>query len=496
MLGDMLAGVLLARNRMPDRSSEGHDLARSAQTLEQAWQAMLERMRAPDNEQGVRLWLASPKVRPVSVDGSIFTIECPTALFQHTIRDRYADQLAVMASEVLGHPVTEVRCRVSGAALREHEARIQGGRGASQRDETKSNHNDNPGDRHAPRGGRWGHGFKQLTDFVVGHTNRLAYDAITRILEDPANPVNPLFIHGASGLGKTHLEQGLALAFHERYPKSKVQYIRCEQFTNDYIAACEQGSPGIQAFRVKMRHPDLLLIDDIHFLSRGQMIKTKEELFSTFNQLNEQGKKVVITSDAPPADIKYLEERFIQRFSGGLVVALEKPDPKLRREVVAAKAKAQGIALSDEVMGYVVDHITDNIREIEGAVNKLGAYAQSFQRRIDLTLARQALGDLIDRSSGEPRAKMIMREVADYFELTVDDLVGRNRSGARATARHVAMYVLKSASADTYASIGQAFGVKSHSSVAYACEQVAKYRAQDTALDGFIIDLLMRVKRV
>jgi chromosomal replication initiator protein len=468
-------------------------VARQTLILEQAWPIILDRMRSPDNEQGVRLWLASTKVRPISVEEGILTIECPTALFQHTIRDRYADALVSMASEVLGVPITEVRCRVSGAALREHEARVSRSRQQSDQREAQK---DAERSTVARTGGRWGHGFKLLTDFVVGHTNRMAYDAIIRILEDPGNPVNPLFIHGASGLGKTHLEQGLALAFHERYPKSKVQYIRCEQFTNDYITACEQGSAGIQAFRVKMRHPDLLLIDDIHFLSRGQMVKTKEELFSTFNQLNEQGKKVVITSDAPPADIKYLEERFIQRFSGGLVVALEKPDPKLRREVVEAKAKAQGISLSEDVLSYVVDHITDNIREIEGAVNKLGAFSQSFQRRIDLILARQALADVIDRSSGEPRAKMIMRAVADYFELTVDDLVGRNRSGDRATARHVAMYVLKSASADTYGAIGQAFGVKSHSSVAYACEQVAKYRAQDSALDGFIIDLMMRVKRV
>ncbi len=470
-------------------------MGRQTLALDQAWPQILERMRSPDNEQGVRLWLASPKVRPIEIADGILTIECPTALFQHTIRDRYAAALVMMASDVLEIPITEVRCRVSGTALREHEARVNRSRQASEQRDGHSSKN--TGERNTARsGGRWGHGFKLLTDFVVGHTNRLAYDAIIRILEDPTNPVNPLFIHGASGLGKTHLEQGLALAFHERYPKSKVQYIRCEQFTNDYIAACEQGSAGIQAFRVKMRHPDLLLIDDIHFLSRGQMIKTKEELFSTFNQLNEQGKKVVITSDAPPADIKYLEERFIQRFSGGLVVALEKPDPKLRREVVEAKAKAQNITLSEDVLHYVVDHITDNIREIEGAVNKLVAYSQSFQRRIDLVLARQALADVIDRSSGEPRAKMIMRAVADYFELTVDDLVGRNRSGDRATARHVAMYVLKSASADTYGAIGQAFGVKSHSSVAYACEQVAKYRAQNSALDGFIIDLMMRVKRV
>jgi chromosomal replication initiator protein len=474
-------------------------VARQLMAVEQAWPKILERMRTPENEQGVRLWLASAKVRPVAVEDSILIIECPTALFQHTIRDRFAEALALMASEVFGEVIHEVRCRVSGVALREHEARVQQVRDEEKRDTAKREKSAD--EAHATingsrAGGRWGHNFKVLTDFVVGHTNRLAYDAIIRILEDPRNPVNPLFIHGASGLGKTHLEQGLALAYHERYPKSKVQYIRCEQFTNDYIAACEQGSAGLQAFRVKMRHPDLLLIDDIHFLSRGQMLRTKEELFATFNQLNEQGKKVVITSDAPPADIKYLEERFIQRFSGGLVVALEKPDPKLRREVIEAKARAQNIALSEEVLHYVVDHITDNIRELEGAVNKLVAYASSFQRRIDLSLARQALADVIDRSAGEPRAKMIMRAVADYFELTVDDLVGRNRSGERATARHVAMYVLKSASADTYGAIGQAFGVKSHSSVAYACEQVAKYRAQDASLDNFIIELMMRVKRV
>ena len=469
-------------------TSEGRNVARPVLALAQAWPAILERMRSPDNEQGVRLWLASPKVRPLELADGVLTLECPTALFQHTIRDRFAAQIALIAGEVLGFAVSEVKCRVSSTAMREHEGRIERARTADGAERAPAT----PGHLRVQR---WGHGFKALEDFVVGHCNRLAYDAITRILEDPGNPVNPLFIHGASGLGKTHLEQGLALAYRERYPKSKVQYIRCEQFTNDYIAACELGSAGIQAFRVKMRHPDLLLIDDIHFLSRGQMVKTKEELFSTFNQLNEQGKKVVITSDAPPADIKYLEERFIQRFSGGLVIAMEKPDPALRREVVLAKAKAQNVTLGDEVTAYVVDHITDNIRELEGAVNKLVAYAASFQRRIDLALARQALADVIDRGAGEPRAKLIMRAVADYFELTVDDLVGKNRSGPRATARHVAMYIMKSASADTYSAIGQAFAVKSHSSVAYACEQVAKYRAQDHALDRFIIDLVMRVKR-
>jgi len=304
-----------------------------------------------------------------------------------------------------------------------------------------------------------------------------------------------LFIHGASGLGKTHLEQGLALAFKERYPKAKVQYIRCEQFTNDYIAACEGGPAGIQAFRIKMRHPDLLLIDDIHFLSRGQMVKTKEELFATFNELTEQGKRVVITSDAHPSDIKYLEERFVQRFAGGLVVAMDKPDPVVRHEVVLAKGKSLGLDLPNEVVDYVTDHIIDNIRELEGAVNKLAAVATSFARRVDIALARQVLADLIDRGAGEPRLKQITRAVADHYELTVDDLLGKSRTGTRAQARHVAMYVLKVSGADTYSAIANAFDVKSHSSVAYACEQIAQLRARDQTLDRFIGDLLIRLKR-
>ncbi len=459
-------------------------MARQAVDVVQAWQSILDRVRSPENEAAVRLWLSSQKVRPLAVEEGVLTLECPTALFQDTIRKRFGRQLADAAAEALGMPVTEIRCQVPGRALREHEERKLAEGVASA-----------PAGRHmTPRPSRsWGHGFKLLESFVVGSCNRLAYDAVVRILENPHNPVNPLFIHGASGLGKTHLEQGLALSFKERYPKSKVEYIRCEQFTNDYIRACKEGT--LDAFRVKMRHPDLLLIDDIHFLSQGQMMRTKDELFSTFNELSECGKKVVITSDASPRDIQYLEERFIQRFSGGLVVEMQKPDEVVRREVVHAKARSQDVTLSDEVVEYVVDHITDNIRELEGAVNKLVQFAKSFQRRIDLAATRQALADMLERGAGESQTAMILREVAARFAITVDDLVGKNRSGPRATARHVAMYVLKNASADTYSAIGQVFGVKSHSSVAYACEQVAQYRTSDAQLDKFIADLLLRARR-
>lgn len=459
----------------------------SGPTLAEAWPCILERMRTPDNSKAVGLWLGSSKVRPLAIEDRVLVLECPTVLFHHTIRERFGRRLVAVAAEVLGTALVDVLCRVSGTSLREHEDRVRA---------TRQVNSDKTCAPVTPRAApRWGHSFKLLNDFVVGHCNRIAYDAVVRILEDPANPVNPLFIHGGSGLGKTHLAQGLAMAYRERNPKGKVEYLRCEQFTNDYISACQKGSADLQAFRVRMRHPDLLLIDDLHFLSHGQMVRTKEELFATFNQLDEHGKKVVITSDAPPADIKYLEDRFIQRFSGGLVVAVEKPDQVLRREVLAAKARAQGTILPDDVVAWIAEHITDNIRELEGAVNKLLAHSASFHRPIDLVLARQALGDIIDRSRGEPKAQMIIRSVADHFELAVSDLVGRNRSTRCTTARHIAMYVLKSTSAETYAAIGQVFAQKSHSCVVYACEQVAKYRTQDQNLDRFIADLILRVKR-
>jgi len=451
--------------------------------MTQAWPAILAKVRTADNEAAVRLWLSSQKVRPVGIEDGVLSLECPTALFQATIRKHFVKTLAEAASEILGVPVTEVHCHVPGKALREHEER------KAQQSVIPA-----PELRETPRPARsWGHGFKLLESFVVGSSNRLAYDAVLRMLDKPSQAVHPLFIHGGSGLGKTHLEQGLAMAFKERYPKSKVEYVRCEQFTNDFIKACREGT--LEAFRVKMRHPDLLLIDDIHFLSQGQMMRTKDELFATFNELSECGKRVVITSDASPREIQYLEERFIQRFSGGLVVGITKPDEDVRREVIRAKARSQDVPLSDEVVDYVADHITDNIRELEGAVNKLVQFARSFQRRIDLAAARQALADMLDRGAGESQSAMILREVAARFSLNVDDLVGRNRSGPRATARHVAMYVLKNASSETYSAIGQVFGVKSHSSVAYACEQVAKYRVSDTLLDKFIADLLLRSRR-
>lgn len=455
--------------------------------LTDTWNAVLEHMRTPENARGLKTWLAPDKVRPAGFEDGRLVLSCPTPLMVNIIRDRYAELIRAAMSDVAGLAIAGVIGRVTGESSRAHQRRIDGQRAAVIEAASQA--------ERQPISKSWGRGFKQLADFVVGSCNRLAYDAVTRILEEPRDPVNPLFIHSSSGLGKTHLIQGLAVSYREKYPSCNVQYMRCEQFTNDFIAACEGGPSGLHTFRVRLRHADLLLIDDIHFLSRGQMKRSKDELFETFNELAERGKKVAITSDAAPSDIKYLEDRFVQRFTGGLVATLDRPDPTVRRGIVRVKAQALEVDLREEVVDYVADHITDNIRELEGAVNKIIHSSRSFRRAPDLALARQAVADMLGRDGEEPRLKVILRSVADRFELRSEEITGKGRSGPRAMARHIAMYVYKASGSDTYAAVGQAFGSRSHSAVAYACEQVLKYRAADPDLDRYIEELLLRVRR-
>lgn len=472
----------------------------SAAEIIAIWPTVLDRLR-PAHGKAVDVWLDPQKVQPIDLSDGTLVLECPNPLFSYTVSNRLAPAIIAAVSELAGVPVTQVRAHVTGTALREHERRkreAQTGPAEPSARAVPAIATMSPtvasASERAARTSGWGHGFKLLDTFVVGSANRLAYDAMRQVLDQPESSVNPVFIHGKSGLGKTHLAQGLALAFKERHANAKVLYLRCEQFTNEWLAALGAGPKAINAFRVKMRHADLLLLDDIHFLSQGAKPNTTNELFATFNALSEQGRKVVFTSDASPRDIKYLESSFVGRFIGGLVVELQKPDAALRREVVRAKAASQGMQVPDAVVDYVVEHITDNVRELEGAVNKLVSYARSFRRDVDLALARQALADLIERNPGETLTQLVLREVADHYGVDVRDLLGKGRAGPLSTARHVAMYVMKLATGGSYAAVGREFDA-GHTNVIYACAQVKKYRAQEKPLDEFLVDLLLRAKR-
>jgi chromosomal replication initiator protein len=454
----------------------GGDGSHVVERLAAVWPAVVARLPAADPSLSakVKLWLAADRVRPSGLRDGVLHLDCPTVLFQVQIRT-LADRLAAAASAELGMPVTGVQCRVPRGMAAAHQEQVE--RAAAPLAPSSS----------------FGMGYKALADFVVGSCNRLAHAAIQRLLDDPRTAASPLFIHGASGLGKTHLEQGLALAFKERHPSAQVLYLRCEQFTNDFVEAA--GANALRAFRVRMRHPDLLLIDDLHWLSQGQKTRTKDELLATLEALHEQGKRVVITSDAGPRDIKFLEERLVQRFSAGLVVALDRPDPQVRRDVVLRRAVAAGLELDAGVIDFVVDRFTDNMRQLEGAVHRLDAVARSLGRRgIDLSAARGSLADLLTGAAASPE-DLVLTEVCARFQVEPRMVRGRGRSRPVSTARHVALYVLKMAASDTYAAVGRSLGLRSHASVVAACERVAQLRAQDPDLDAFIEDLAWRARR-
>jgi chromosomal replication initiator protein len=461
--------------------------ATAYERLAAAWPRILDRLDQPEQAQGVKLFLRSAKVAPVAcVDGTL-TVDCPTAIYQDQIRKRFAESLAAAATEVLGEPVREIACRVTGPSAREHERRVVAAGGDNRGAGTSA-----PVDARRPVSPI--SSGKALDAFQVGSCNRLAYDAVMQVLEHPRRAPNPLFIHGAPGLGKTHLEQGLARAFKERYPGAKVEYLRCEQFYRELMAATADGGDAVRAFEVRMRHPDLLLIDDLHFLGRGQKSATKDQLLQTFESLADHGKLMVLTSDAPPRDIQYLESRFIQRVSGGLVVELHRPDPDVRRSILAQLLRDRELHHDDAVVHYVAEHLVDNVRELEGAVHRLAQHVRTFGGRIDLPAARGALADLL-AGRDEPPEQVVLAAVAARYALAPAVLIGRSRAGSRPLARQVAMYILKHAGSATYAEIGKAVGISSHGTVAHACEAIGRRRPQDADLDRFIAETLARLAR-
>lgn len=307
--------------------------------------------------------------------------------------------------------------------------------------------------------------------FVIGPGNRLAEAAARAVVDGPGKTYNPLFIHGAVGLGKTHLLQAICHAMLERDPEMNVRFLSCEQFVNDYVDALAAGKQ--QQFRSTFRGIDLLVVDDIHFL-RGKEA-TQEEFFHTFNDLFNAGKQIVISSDAPPRDIPELEERLISRFLWGLPVKIESPCTETREAIIADKAKRRGLNLSNDVVRFIAETIKSNIRELEGALTQVAARADMLDRPITLTVAREALKDLVTISISR---RITIDDIVDvtcrHFDVRLSDLQSARRSRSVTVPRQVAMYLAKNLTQKTLSEIGGFFGGRDHSTVLHSIRKVTK----------------------
>jgi chromosomal replication initiator protein len=328
--------------------------------------------------------------------------------------------------------------------------------------------------------------------FVIGSSNRFAHAAAVAVAEAPAKAYNPLFIYGDSGLGKTHLLHAIGHYAQSLYAGARVRYVSSEEFTNDFINMIRDGKQD--GFRRRYRDVDILLVDDIQFLENKE--GTQEEFFHTFNTLHNASKQIVISSDRAPKRLVTLEDRLRSRFEWGLLTDVQPPELETRIAILRKKAIQEGLNAPPEVLEYIASRISTNIRELEGALIRVTAFASLNRQSVDLQLAEIVLKDLIPEAQGpEITAATIMGQTASYFGLSIDDLCGTSRSRVLVTARQIAMYLCRELTDLSLPKIGQQFGGRDHTTVMHADRKIRSLMAERRSIFNQVTELTNRIKQ-
>lgn len=323
--------------------------------------------------------------------------------------------------------------------------------------------------------------------FVVGSTNKFAFTAAKKVASEPGGQYNPLFIYGQSGLGKTHLLHAIAHQVRKDNPVARVVYVESEYFVNEYINIIRRGQ-DMQDFRDKYRGVDLFLMDDVQFIAGKD--SCEEELFHTFNNLYEQNKQIVFTSDRPPQELLRIEQRLRTRFEQGLPADIQPPDYETRKALLMNKSLERGIELPDAVLSYMAENLTSNVRQIEGVVNKLMAFQQIMGQKIDMDATIRAVREILkSKEDFLPSPDLIVRETARFYELDPVALRGQGQNKELALARNVAMYIIREMTQLSLAEIGQQFGGRHHSTVLNSINRVEKLMKSQPEITEVIRDI-------
>ena len=328
--------------------------------------------------------------------------------------------------------------------------------------------------------------------FVIGPSNRFAHAAALSVAEAPASSYNPLFIHGDSGLGKTHLLRGIAHYVAHHYPTYRVRYVSTETFLNEFVEAIRTNA--LPEFKRRYRNNDVLLIDDIQFMEGKDGLQ--EEFFHTFNELHQNDKQIVLTSDRTPDAMPTLEDRLRSRFKWGLITDIQRPDLETRLAILRKKAESKTISLPDDVFAFIAENITESIRELEGALIKVTAYANLTQQALDVDLASFVLSDLIAKSEKPPvTAERIIMLTSELFGFDIDLITGGSRRRPLVDARQVAMYVTRNMTELSFPDIGKAFGNRDHTTVMHACRKVEGRMGERQQIFDKVTELTNRLNK-
>lgn len=449
-----------------------------AQTNDTAtiWEHILEDMRSHCDVSDYAMETYLAPLHLESDNGTVLRFSYPAELMIDWVEVNYRDAIALAASRVL-------------QAARRIEFSEQGAAPAQPEQDTAEQ--ERIPVRKAARTGRrtprkpLNSGLNtdySFDSFVIGDSNNFAYAAACAVAQNAGQLYNPLFIHGESGLGKTHLLQAIGNCIRERDDHTQVLYLTSETFMNDYIEALSAKGDALNAFRRKYRKADVLLIDDVQFLARAG--KTQEEFFHTFNALFASGKQIVLSADCPASAITNMDERLVSRFEQGLTVSLLRPDYETRVAILRRKLKQwKSDLLEPEVVDFLAKHITHSVRALEGALVRLTTFATFCNRRLSVADARAQLSDMLRRTRGETVSiETIQQLVADEFKVRVADINGRRRTAAIAHPRQIAMYLARKHTQRSLQDVGAAFGGRDHGTVLHAERTIETKLQQDAAL--------------
>ncbi len=430
------------------------------------WDKVLQHTERRVNPHSFATWFRP--TRQERVEDTRLIIRVPTRLFRKRLSDTYGEILQAVLTEI-GRPgmILEFVCADAEPALANQAVSPQ-----ANLDFDSSNNQLNP--RYT------------FDKFIVGSSNQFAHAAAVAVAEQPSKSYNPLFLYGGVGLGKTHLMQAIGHALKRRNPALRLTYVSAEKFTNEVIASIR--FERMAAFRDRFRNMDVLMVDDIQFIARAE--RTQEEFFHTFNALHDQQKQIVISSDCPPKEISSIEERLRSRFEWGLIADIQMPDLETKIAILQKKADSEHVHLPDDVAEFIARSIKSNIRELEGALIRLLAYASLTGVEINHSTAQQVLKNIIETQEKKVTIEQIQKCVGEHFGMRVQDLKVRSNSKMIAFPRQVAMFIVKQLTTASLPEIGKQFGGKHHTTVLHSINKIELLRQTDKDLNKTINRLL------
>ena len=450
------------------------------------WSTCLNRFEQELPAQQFNTWIKSLRLEDDETGTTNFRLIAPNRFVMQWVRERYLAQIEALGLEFFSTPIN-ISLRVAEAIAEVPIATT--GIDATPTAESIST---------SPRVTSKDTGYEKTrlnADFtfdtlVTGRANDLARAAAQQVAMNPGVSYNPLFIYGGVGLGKTHLIHAIGNSIYVANPTMEIRYVHAEDYFSDVVRAFQQNSR--EAFKRYYRSLDLLLIDDIQFFNRKD--RTQEEFFYAFNALIEEKKQIIITSDTYPKDVQGLEERLVSRFDCGLTVAIEPPELEMRIAILKKKAEAEHVSVSDEVSFLIAKNLKSNVRELEGALNRVVAYARFHGREINLDVAKEALRDIIGATNRQISLELVQKTVSDFYKIKVADMYSQKRTRAIARPRQVAMWLTRELTSHSLPEIGEAFGGRDHTTVMHACRTIIELRGKDSRLNNDLHVLMQTIK--